>query len=72
MNHDAIYNAVVAEWERWPETKHITDEFGFKDLLRAEYGFTMNGTNRATFSYKVVDEKKFMWFCLGGRIHDGK
>lgn len=63
-----VFALVVAEWERWPQTKHKTDDFGFKDLLKQQYGFIMYGQNKKSFRYTIVDEKKFAWFLLGGRI----
>ena len=68
MKDDTVYNEVVKEWEQWGTTKHVTDAFGFNDLLKLEYGFIVRGQYKESFNYTIVDEKKFTWFLLGGRI----
>ena len=70
---ELFYQEVVAEWGRWPVTKDLTEVFDFRELCKKKYGFTIayrNAEDRKnkSFRYNIVDEEKFTWFLLGGRV----
>lgn len=59
-----ICHIVQDIFENWPKLKHTTPHFGFREYIKDEYGIEYYGHTITSFQYKVVDNKKFMWFLL--------
>jgi hypothetical protein len=64
INEETTYIAVAKFWLNWDLIKDTVPQFGFKDYLRAEHGFTFTGSNKENFAIEIIDKQKFMWFML--------
>ena len=62
-----ILSALEAQWELWPLTKDNVIHYGFTDYVKAEFGLSIKGYDKATFDYVITDEKKFTWFLLSAK-----
>jgi len=59
-----VCSAVQKIYENWNQIKDTVPDYGFKDYMKRVHGMEYFGRNIQTFSYKVVNEPKFMWFML--------
>jgi len=67
MNNIQVYESLSQHWANWHKIKDTVVYFMFKDYVKGRLGFTYTGSSADSFQYAIVDEKKFMWFLLGGK-----
>ena len=70
MNRETVFERVVDCWDNWAKIKDTVAYFGFRDYVKGEFGITYGGVNVESFSYQIVDRKKFMWFVLQNKARE--
>ena len=59
ISYDNLIRILRPHCDKWKQTKDNVAYFGFHEYVKGEFGFEYDRG-----LYKVLDEKKFMWFLL--------